>query len=685
MPATLLAASLDVTLVGLNPPQRAAVHHTNGPLLVLAGAGSGKTAVITQKIAWLIRAGYCAPGEIAAVTFTNKAAREMRTRVSELLRSEDTRGIAISTFHTLGLNILRRELPLSGLKTGFSIHDSEDALNLVRELARGMRAVAPEVIHWQLSQWKSALLSPEQALAQAGNDPALVAAANLYPDYQRTLRACNALDFDDLILRPIELLRDNAEARNRWQHQIRYLLVDEYQDTNLAQYELIRLLVGDRGAFTVVGDDDQSVYAWRGARPENLRTLASDYPALTVIKLEQNYRCSGRILKLANQLIAANPHIFEKRLWSDLGTGEAARVLSCRDDDHEAERVVSALMQHRFQHRTAHRDYAILYRGNHQARVFERVLREQRIPYYLSGGLSFFERTEVRDVMAYLRLIANPDDDSAFLRVVNTPRREIGAATLEKLAAYAQSRSQSLYAASLELGLAQHLGDRPIAALRRFTTWLAELHDRAQQEEPAAVLTSLLADIDYEAWLRETCDSVPIAERRMENVLELTGWMTRLARQEAETPVFAELVAKLSLIGMLDDEEEDRSDQVSLMTLHAAKGLEFPHVFIVGMEEGLLPHRSSLSDDETDVAGLEEERRLAYVGITRAKRTLTFSYARQRKRYGEIVECTPSRFLSELPEEDLAWEGRESVAAPGADGVRADDHLRHLRNLLGTS
>ncbi len=670
-------------MVGLNPPQREAVHHTRGPLLVLAGAGSGKTAVITQKIAWLIRAGYCSPSEIAAVTFTNKAAREMKNRVADLLREQDTRGLSISTFHTLGLNILRRELALSGLKAGFSIHDSEDGFNLVRDLTRGAKGVTPEALHWQLSQWKSALISSEDAGANAGDDPLRIAAARLYPDYQRTLRACNALDFDDLILEPIRLLREHSEVRERWQRQIRYLLVDEYQDTNLAQYQFIKLLTEERAAFTVVGDDDQSVYAWRGARPENLKTLVDDYPNLTVIKLEQNYRCSGRILQLANHLIAGNPHVFEKRLWSDLGTGDPARVLSCRDEDHEAERVVSALMQHRFEHRGAYRDYAILYRGNHQARVFERLLREQHIPYYLSGGLSFFERSEVRDVMAYLRLIANPDDDSAFLRVVNTPRREIGATTLEKLGAYAQSRALSLHAACFEMGLAQHLGDRQIAALRRFAVWLADLHDRAQQEEPSSVLTSLLNDTAYDAWLRETCDSVTIAERRMENVLELTGWMSRLARQEPESPAFADLVARLSLIGMLDDEEDDRADQVSLMTLHAAKGLEFPHVFIVGMEEGLLPHRSSLAEGDTETA-IEEERRLAYVGITRAKRTLTFSHARQRKRYGEMVECAPSRFLSELPEEHLLTDGQPSSPA-GPDSARADDHLRHLRNLLGTT
>jgi ATP-dependent DNA helicase Rep len=671
----------------LNTRQKEAVRYIDGPLLVLAGAGSGKTSVITRKIAWLIQECGIQPTRIAAVTFTNKAAREMKTRVAELLKGTDAKGLAISTFHTLGLTILRKELAASGYKPGFSIHDSEDSLNLIRESLRGNKGVTPESVQWQISAWKNALLSPEQAAAGSDGDMLLSTAARVYAEYQRSLKAFNALDFDDLILQPVHLLRDQPEVRARWQQQVRYLLVDEYQDTNAGQYELVKLLVGDGGALTVVGDDDQSVYAWRGARPENLHQLKDDYTNLKVIKLEQNYRCTGRILKAANTLIANNPHLFEKRLWSEHGFGDPLRVLACRDDEHEAERVVSELMHHKFLHNTDHRDYAILYRGNHQARQFERVLREQRIPYYLSGGLSFFERTEVRDIMAYLKLLANPDNDSAFLRVVNTPRREIGAATLEKLSAYAQSRELSLFAASFEMGLAQHLNDRQLASLKRFCVWLSDLADRAKEEEPAIVLRSLLSDIAYDAWLKETCDNLEAAEKRMENVLELTGWLTRLAKQEQENEptTFAELVAKLSLIGMLDNEDDDnQSDQVSLMTLHAAKGLEFPHVFIVGTEEGLLPHRSSIEAGATNAdTAIEEERRLAYVGITRAKKSLTFSYALRRKRYGEIVSCEPSRFLNELPADDLQWEGKGSNVNPEQKQERGAAHVAHLRNLLG--
>jgi ATP-dependent DNA helicase Rep len=671
----------------LNSRQKEAVRHIDGPLLVLAGAGSGKTSVITRKIAWLIQECGIQPARIAAVTFTNKAAREMKTRVAELLKGTDAKGPAISTFHTLGLTILRKELVASGYKPGFSIHDSEDSLNLIRESLRGHKGVTPESVQWQISAWKNALLNPEQAAAGSDGDMLLSTAARVYAEYQRSLKAFNALDFDDLILQPVHLLRDHPEVRARWQQQVRYLLVDEYQDTNAGQYELVKLLVGSGGALTVVGDDDQSVYAWRGARPENLHQLKDDYTDLKIIKLEQNYRCTGRILKAANTLIANNPHLFEKRLWSEHGFGDPVRVLACRDDEHEAERVVSELMHHKFLHNTDHRDYAILYRGNHQARQFERVLREQRIPYYLSGGLSFFERTEVRDIMAYLKLLANPDNDSAFLRVVNTPRREIGAATLEKLSAYAQGRSLSLFAASFELGLAQHLSDRQLAALKRFCVWLSDLADRAKEEEPATVLRSLLTDIAYDAWLKETCDSLEAAEKRIENVLELTGWLRRLAKQEQqdEPSTFAELVARLSLIGMLDNEDdENQSDQVSLMTLHAAKGLEFPHVFIVGMEEGLLPHRSSIDAGAANAdTAIEEERRLAYVGITRAKKSLAFSYALRRKRYGEVVSCEPSRFLNELPADDLQWEGKGANVNPEQKQDRGAAHVAHLRNLLG--
>ncbi|MDH5453969.1 MAG: UvrD-helicase domain-containing protein, partial [Paracoccaceae bacterium] len=403
----------------LNPRQREAVRHLDGPLLVLAGAGSGKTRVITAKIAHLIEHAGVSARHITAVTFTNKAAREMKGRVGRLLGADAGRGLSISTFHTLGLNILRRELSAAGLRAGFSIFDEQDVEQLLRELSKKNEADKDTLqrARRQISAWKNDLIDPEAAMARADSDFDAFHAA-LYAAYQRALRVYNAVDFDDLILLPVSLLRTAPELRERWQNRIRYLLVDEYQDTNGAQYELVKLLAGVRAALTVVGDDDQSIYAWRGARPENLVRLREDFPRLHVIKLEQNYRSTGRILHAANTLIANNEHVFEKKLWSQLGPGDPLRVVNCRDEEDEAERVVSEIIQHRFNASAPYSSFAILYRGNHQARPFEKALRTQNIPYFLSGGTSFFARSEVKDVVAYLRLLVNPDDDSAFLRVI---------------------------------------------------------------------------------------------------------------------------------------------------------------------------------------------------------------------------------------------------------------------------
>lgn len=663
----------------LNPRQKEAVRYTQGPLLVLAGAGSGKTSVITHKIAHLIERGI-APNRIAAVTFTNKAAREMKTRVKDMLKGKEARGLQISTFHTLGLNILRSSLHAAGYKKNFSIFNTDDCLSLLRELMRkggtGSNELA-ERVHWQISSWKNALVAPEEAAAQPHTDAIKAQAAQVYGDYQRQLRAYNAVDFDDLILQPVRLFGEHAEALGAWRERIQYLLVDEYQDTNGCQYELVKQIVGDRGVFTAVGDDDQSVYAWRGAQPENLALLSRDFPQLRVIKLEQNYRSTGRILKAANTLIANNAHMFEKSLWSELGYGDPLRVLCARDEEHEAEKVVSQLLHHKFVHRTEFRDYAILYRGNHQARPFERVLREHRVPYFLSGGMSFFEYAEIRDIMAYLRLLVNPDDDNAFLRVINTPRREIGPATLEKLARFASERGMSLFAASFEDALDAHLPERNLRPLRRFTQWLTNMSHNAGTADAVAVVRDMLEEIQYAEWLKDACDDPKVAERRLDNVMELVGWLQRVAAQGEQEKTLGEIVAEISLIGMLERDGDDKvGDSVSLMTIHAAKGLEFPHVFVVGMEEDLLPHRTSVADDS-----IEEERRLAYVAITRAKKTLSFSLVRQRRRYGETVDCAPSRFLAELPEADLEWEGASPVSAEQRQ-AHGQAHLANLRSLL---
>ncbi len=664
----------------LNPRQQEAVNYIDGPLLVLAGAGSGKTRVITHKIAHLIRQGIHEPRHITAVTFTNKAAREMKARVVQLMRNDNTPGLTVSTFHTLGLNILRREHKLLEYKPGFSLFDAEDSATLIRELLRNHALdddTAASSLQWQISNWKNALLAPATARSQAEDEPQLHAAV-LYEEYQRSLKAYNAVDFDDLIGLPVHLFHRYPEALQRWQSRIRYLLVDEYQDTNGAQYELVKRLVGLAGRITVVGDDDQSVYAWRGARPENLVKLQEDFLQLKLIKLEQNYRSSGRILRSANRLIGNNPHVFEKRLWCDLGPGDPLRILRCRDEKNEAERVVSEILHHRFTQGGGYGDYAILYRGNHQARLFEKTLREHNIPYFLSGGTSFFSRSEIKDLMAYLRLLANPEDDAAFLRIVNVPRREIGPGTLEKLAGYAQRRECYLLEACGEIGLEQHLDARARTRVGIFSELVLRYGRRAQTEHPIQTVRELVEELEYRDWLKDCSASDKAGERRIENVEDLIDWLSKLRKGDLQNAPLAELVSRLALMDVLDRQAEDEGgDRVHLMTLHAAKGLEFPHVFLVGMEEELLPHRTSIEEDN-----IEEERRLAYVGVTRARRTLTLSLAKRRRRFGELTPCDPSRFLAELPEEDLIWVGGQSEAAKEENRKRGAQHLAGLKGVL---
>ncbi|KHT24516.1 DNA helicase Rep [Pectobacterium carotovorum] len=665
----------------LNPSQQHAVEFVTGPCLVLAGAGSGKTRVITNKIAHLIRqCGYQAK-HIAAVTFTNKAAREMKERVAQTLGRKETRGLMIATFHTLGLEIIKREYVALGMKSNFSLFDDQDQMALLKELTEQWlendKVLLQQLIS-TISNWKNDLIDPAGAAATARSerDKLFVHCYSLYHDH---LRACNVLDFDDLILLPTLLLKQNAEVRERWQNRLRYLLVDEYQDTNTSQYELVKLLVGTRARFTVVGDDDQSIYSWRGARPQNLVLLQQDFPALDVIKLEQNYRSSGRILKAANILIANNPHVFEKRLFSELGYGDELKVITANNEDHEAERVVGELIAHHFIKKTQYGDYAILYRGNHQSRLFEKMLMQNRIPYRISGGTSFFSRPEIKDLLAYLRVLTNPEDDSAFLRIVNTPKREIGPATMKKLGEWAGQRNKGLFSASFDLGLSQSLTGRGLESLQRFTQWLAEIA-RLAEREPVAAVRDLIHGLDYESWLYETSPSPKAAEMRMKNVNQLFSWMTEMLEgSDLDEPMtLTQVVTRFTLRDMMErGESEEELDQVQLMTLHASKGLEFPYVFLVGMEEGLLPHQSSIDEDNVD-----EERRLAYVGITRAQRELFFTLCKERRQYGELVRPEPSRFLLELPQDDVVWETGRKVVSAQERMQKGQTNVANIRAML---
>lgn len=646
----------------LNPRQQEAVKYIDGPCLVLAGAGSGKTSVITRKIAYLIQeCGYSARN-VAAVTFTNKAAREMKERVGKLVSGQASHGLIVSTFHNLGLNIIRRECRALGYKSSFSIFDAEDARALMKELMLrdgDLDTDLLDMVQNQISSWKSGLIEPQQAMELA-QSPAESTLALIYERYNQALLAYNAVDFDDLIRLPTQLFHRDEAILSKWQKRIRYLLVDEYQDTNSSQYDLVKQLIGGRGALTVVGDDDQSIYAWRGARPENLSLLKQDFPNLHVVKLEQNYRSTARILRVANHLISHNPHEFDKTLWSELGLGEEIRAIRCTTEETESERVATEILTQKLRRGLGFKDFAILYRGNHQARLMELKLQHHQIPYAISGGTSFFARAEIKDVMGYLRLLVNPDDDNAFLRIVNTPRRSIGTSTLETLGRYATEREIGLLSACDEIGLKSVLPEKSWLRLREFTQWLSAVRNNCHDNNPVAAIREMLDDIDYEGWLHQNASAPKVAEKRMENVQVLVDSIQKTIERgdddeqhENNEAALNSAIAKLVLRDLMDrQEEEDDSDRVQLMTLHASKGLEFPHVYLIGFEEELLPHRTSIEENN-----IEEERRLTYVGITRAQRSLTITLAATRKQFGEKQQTTASRFLEEIPEEDLLLEG----------------------------
>ena len=671
----------------LNPRQQEAVHHLQGPLLVLAGAGSGKTSVITQKIAWLIEEKGIPARHIAAVTFTNKAAREMKERVQQLVERKRCRGLIVSTFHNLGMTILKQELAACGLRRGFSILDQSDSRELLKgilhkgESEKDLEAV--ELFQTRISNWKNERISPAAALSHA-EDEFQQRAALAYDGYNRMLRACNAVDFDDLLYLPVELFETQPLILNKWRNRIHYLLVDEYQDTNSVQYELVRQLTLPEGQFTVVGDDDQSIYTWRGARPENLAQLQTDWPQLKVVKLEQNYRSTGRILKAANAVIANNPHVFEKSLWSDYGFGEAIRVCGLRDEGGETEWIAHDIFHRKHQFGRKWRDFAVLYRGNFQSRLLEIKLKEMQVPYKVSGGTSFFAKTEIKDLMCYLRLLVNPDDDNAFLRIINTPRREIGPITLEKLAGWASRRQQGLYHVCQDMGLRETMPDKAADKLAEFKAWMDAKREACQRDNSSRAVRELITDMDYEGWILQNVSSQRVGEKRIENVWQLVASIERmLAKQEEESDDGSSdletVINKLVLLDMLaNQEEEDDSDRVQLMTLHAAKGLEFPHVYMMGVEEDLLPHRTSIEEDN-----IVEERRLMYVGITRARETLTITHALTRKQYGERFDTTPSRFLEELPEEDLERFGEGAPDNSVRADATAESSLAELRALFG--
>lgn len=636
-----------------------AVHHLRGPCLVLAGAGSGKTRVITHKIARLLQADYL-PRQIAAITFTNKAAQEMRERAKALIGARAAKDLVVSTFHSLGVRLLREDGERLGLKPKFSILDSDDVLGVLKDAGGSSDNALARRWQWTISRWKNDGLNSTQAMAAAVDDDEHVA-ARVMQRYEERLNAYQAVDFDDLISLPVALLRRDGEARAKWQDTLRYLLVDEYQDTNATQYELLKLLSDEqRPMFTAVGDDDQSIYGWRGATIENLRRLPQDFPSLTVIPLEQNYRSTGSILRAANAVIANNPKLFEKKLWSEFGDGDPVTLVECDGEEHEAERAVARIQARRADGgQVKFSDFAILYRANHQARIFEQKLRAAQIPYKVSGGQSFFDRAEIRDLCAWLRLIVNNDDDPAFLRAVTTPKRGIGHTTLGKLGEFAGKWKSSLYEALFAESLVTSLGGKALGSLQEFGRFVNDFEHRARTttggEDAKALMLEFLKDIGYEQHLYDGEDSEKVAAARWTNVLDFVDWIAKRCggqiendggmTVETEKKSVLDVAQTISVIISLAERGDDQ-DVVTLSTLHASKGLEWPHVVLAGVNEGLLPFRAD--EEEMTPQRLEEERRLMYVGITRARTTLAVSTLRRRKRGRETVAGIPSRFIAEM-------------------------------------
>ncbi len=651
---------------GLNYAQMEAVNYLHGQCLVLAGAGSGKTRVITMKIARLIQAGL-EPKRIAAITFTNKAASEMRERAKQLI-GRQAREVAVCTFHALGVRLMREDGAALGLKSQFSILDQDDVVGIIKDAAGGtVDAATARTWQWTISRWKNMGLNSEQALGIAADDNERIV-AKVMERYEERLAAYQSVDFDDLIGMPLKLLRDFPDIREKWQKTFGHVLVDEYQDTNATQYELLKLLVGERGRFTAVGDDDQSIYGWRGATLDNLKKLPVDYPELKVIKLEQNYRSTSAILRAANNVIQLNPKLFPKTLFSELGEGEPVRVVDADSEEHEAERAVARIQSLRetSQHKEW-RSFAVLYRANHMAKPFEKALRRANIPYKVSGGTGFFDRAEIRDLCAWLRLWVNNDDDPAFLRSVTTPKRGIGHTTLGRLGENSTSYKLSLFESLFSSSLASLMPERALAQLHEFGRYINDLEYRARRtvgaEDAKAFLLEWVKEIGYEQHLLDGEDSDKVAAARWSNVLDFIDWMAQRcggtlddasgANLPSETKTLLEVVQTVSLLSTISDREKDQ-DVVTLSTLHASKGLEWPHVMLVGVTEGLLPFkldddggRQQVVSDET-VQRLQEERRLMYVGITRAQRSLAVSWTKRRKKGREMVAAKPSRFIGEM-------------------------------------
>ena len=651
----------------LNPRQREAVLHGDGPLLILAGAGTGKTRTLAYRIAYLVERGV-APGTILAVAFTNKSADELKERVKKLIR-KGAKAPSVSTFHSFCVRVLRSEIEHLGYKRNFTIYDTADQLSALKEALREVRMVgradadAKRVLA-AISRAKNEGREPDPG---DGTDPYAILAAEAAPRYASALKAYNAVDFDDLLVFTLKLFREYPEVLARWRERCRHVLVDEFQDTNAVQYQLVSLLAGPGGNLTVVGDDDQSIYGWRGALPGNILDFTQDWPTAKVITLDQNYRSTGHILAAANTVIRKNSARREKNLWSDLGEGVPVTVLACKDSEDEANAVVERIIGLVASDKAKAADCAVIFRTNAQSRPFEDVLRRHRLRYVIIGGMRFYDRKEVRDLVAYLQAIHNPLDEIALLRIVNYPARGVGNETIHRLQAASLAEKRPLAEVMANATGVSGVGERQARALGEFLKFLGQMRERFHAGHIAAPTEELVRIIGLEDAARHSVKDPIAAERKAENVREVVAALANFEKAEPEAGL-GDYLAGVNLSGRDEESDDFSGDSVTLLTMHGAKGLEYPHVFLTGLEEGLLPHRRS----EFEVGGLEEERRLAYVGMTRARRSLTITYAAARTKYAKQEKAAPSRFLEELPEQGVRHEDRRD---PRQDYDDAGGHM----------
>jgi DNA helicase-2/ATP-dependent DNA helicase PcrA len=630
---------------GLNDRQKEAVLHTQGPLLILAGAGSGKTSVLTRRIAHLVENKGVSPWAVLAITFTNKAAKEMKERVSALIGEELTNDMWVSTFHAMCVRMLRRYPERLGYGRYFTIYDTADQKSLLKDVMKVLNVNDKNFpvgnVLGAISSKKNELITPEMAVRSIGNDYREKVISEIYTAYQKKLKENNAMDFDDLLVNTYLLLKENADVLSYYQNKFNYILVDEYQDTNGAQYQLVQMLARAHHNLCVVGDDDQSIYGWRGADISNILEFEKDFDSTTVIKLEQNYRSTKSILDAANNVVAHNKGRKVKKLWTDNEEGQNITILQASNEYREAEMITKNIVEAIEEGERDYREFAILYRTNAQSRVLEEKMVENSIPYRLLGGTRFYERKEIKDLISYLKVVANAKDDVALKRIINVPKRGIGAASVNTIADYAIKQNMDFFEAarlSKELGI---LGSAPSQKVVTFTQLIEELREINNQGDIKALIDAIIEKIDYLAYIRQTEGET--AEDRLGNIEELISKVVHYMG-EADEPSLEEFLEDVALVADIDNYDED-SNSVVLMTLHSAKGLEFPVVFIPGAEEGLFPSYMSMTEGEDK---LEEERRLCYVGITRAREKLFMLYAEQRTVFGQTKYSLPSRFIGEL-------------------------------------